>query len=89
MCRNSIDGEGTAKRPANSRSPTMLESLAKHLKESTAISLSALTLIKVACAGVILDASGRLKLFENTSIECTKFIVGRLVALAAKEPLPL
>ena len=67
----------------------MLESLAKHLKSSTAISLSALTLMRIACAGVLLDASGKLKLFENAGIEGTKFIIGKLVALAAKEPLPM
>ena len=65
----------------------MLESLAKYLKASTAISLSALTLTRIACPGMLIDASGKLKVFENAGIEGTKFILGKLVALAAKEPL--
>jgi len=66
----------------------MLESLAKHLKASTAISLSSLTLTRVACTSLLIDVSGRLKIFDTAGIEGTKLVLGKLVALAAKEPLP-
>ena len=66
-----------------------MESLTKHVRASTAISLSALKLTRVACAGVILDSSGKLKVFENAGIEGTKFILSKVVAFAAKDTMSL
>jgi Kinetochore complex Sim4 subunit Fta1 len=65
----------------------MLESLSKHVRASTAISLSSLTLTRIACAGVLLDASGKLKLFDNAGIEGTKFIMSELLAFVGKEAM--
>lgn len=62
-----------------------MESLTKHVRASTAISLSALTLTRITCAGIIFDASGRLKIFENAGTEGLKFIMGKVVAFAGKD----
>jgi hypothetical protein len=66
-----------------------MESLTKHVRASTAISLSELTLTRVTCAGMIFDASGRLKIFDNAGIEGLKFIMSKVVAFAGKENSPL
>jgi len=44
---------------------------------------------RVACAGVILDSSGKMKIFENAGIENTKYILSKMVAVAARSPLPV
>jgi Kinetochore complex Sim4 subunit Fta1 len=62
----------------------MLESLEKHCLASTAISLNMLKLIRIACSGMILDANGKLKIFENAGIENTVFILQKLVVLVDK-----
>jgi hypothetical protein len=62
----------------------MLESLSKHVRASTAISLSTVMLSRIACAGVLIDGSGRMKLFENAGIDGTKFIMSRILAFVTK-----
>jgi len=51
------------------------------------MSISALTLTRVACAGMLIDASGKLKIFENAGVDGTRFIMGKIVTFAAKDPL--
>lgn len=74
---------------ADVRSPTMMESLTKHVVASTAIDLEQLTVSRIACAGVVLDSSGRMKIFENAGIQGMEFILGKVVEFVAKDILPV
>jgi len=85
MFGNCIEGNSLTDIVLMDRSPKMLESLAKHIHASTAISLSSLTLTRIACAGVLLDASGKMKVFENAGVNGTKFIIGKILAFVGKE----
>jgi len=85
MFRSCIDGNYLTLIVLMDRSPKMLESLTKHIRASTAISLPSLTLTRIACAGVLLDASGKLKVFENAGIDGTKFIMSRILAFVGRE----
>jgi hypothetical protein len=66
-----------------------MESLGKHVLASTAITLDKLTVSRIACAGLIMDSSGKLKVFENAGGEATKYILGEVVAFVAKDILPV
>ena len=72
---------------AYARSTTVMESLTKHVRASTAINLEQLTVSRIACAGLILDSSGKMKIFENTGTEGMKFILGKVVGFVAKDTL--
>ena len=74
---------------ADVRSPTMMESLTKHVVASTAINLEQLTVSRIACAGLVLDSSGRMKIFENAGIQGMEFILGKVVEFVAKDILPV
>ena len=89
MFRNYIAGNVASLEMSDFRSPTILESLTKQVRASTAISLPSLTLTRIACAGVILDSSGKMKIFESAGIDGTKFILSKIVASASKTPFPL
>jgi hypothetical protein len=66
-----------------------MESLTKHVRASTAVSLSELTLTRVTCAGMIFDSSGRLKIFDNAGVEGLTFIISKVAAFAEKDNSPL
>lgn len=66
-----------------------MESLTKHVRASTAIDLEQLTVSRIACAGLILDSSGKMKIFENAGTEGMKFILGKVVGFVAKDILPV
>lgn len=66
-----------------------MESLAKHVLASTAINLEKLTVSRIACAGLILDSSGKMKIFENAGMEGLKFILEKVVGFVAKDMLPM
>ena len=71
------------------RSPTVMEALGKHVRASTAITLDALSVSRIACAGVILDAGGKMKVFEGAGSEGTRFILGKVVGFVARDGLPM
>jgi hypothetical protein len=79
LCRIGADG----------RSPTVMEALGKHVRTSTAITLDALSVSRIACAGVILDAGGKMKVFEGAGSEGTRFILGKVVGFVARDGLPV
>jgi hypothetical protein len=62
--------------------------MTKQIGTSTAISLSSLKLIRVACPGMILDASGKIKIFENAGMESTKFIMSKIMSSVVQTALP-
>jgi len=59
------------------------------MRISTAIHLADLKVSRVACAGMVIDISGKLKIFENAGIDGTNMIVEKMVCLAMKSALPL
>ena len=62
-----------------------MESLTKHVVASTAINLEQLTVSRIACAGMILDSGGKLKVFESAGQEGMKFLLGKVVGFVAKD----
>ena len=59
------------------------------MRLSTAIHFSELKVSRVACAGMVIDVSGKLKIFDNAGIDGTNLIMEKIVSLATISPLPM